>query len=160
MTNGDQDGEQTSDSDVDDVEVKPYETPPSSPKNLGKKESVLQISMHVVQGKTFACNTFTLLLKIGGVKATVLVDSGSSATFISSQLAQKVECRIANQYHVKVMIVDGGMLTSSSICSDCHYEVQGEKFVSDMRILPLKGYDIILGADWICAQPCQFGFED
>lgn len=66
-----------------------YVTPPLSP-NHQKKETVLQISMHVVQGTSLVSNTFTLTLKIGGVKATALVDSGSSATFVSTKLVTKI----------------------------------------------------------------------
>lgn len=54
-----------------------------------------------------------------------------------------------NPAAVKVMIADGGLLWSDTQCRGCTYEIQGEHFSSDMKVLSLKGYDIILGADWI-----------
>lgn len=83
------------------------------------------------------------------MKTTTLVDSGSSASFVSPQFVLKAQCIITNHTVVKVRIVDGAILWSDTLCKDCKYEIQGEQFTSDLRVLPLKGYDVILGADWI-----------
>lgn len=105
--------------------------------------------MLVVQGTSSACKTFTLILEVGGVKATALVDSGSTATFASPQFVINAQYAITNHTAVKIMIADGAILWSDILCKDCKYEIQRESFISDMRVLPLKVYDIILGADWI-----------
>ena len=40
-------------------------------------------------------------------------------------------------------------MLSETSCSACSYSIQGHEFISDFRLLELKGYDIILGADWL-----------
>lgn len=35
------------------------------------------------------------------------------------------------------------------ICYDCPYTIQGEHFEGEFKMLRLKGYDIILGVDWL-----------
>nr|ADB85289.1 putative retrotransposon protein [Phyllostachys edulis] len=132
-----------------ELEDTQYKTPPSSPEHQ-KKETVLQISMHAVQGTSSVSNTFTLTLKIGGVKVTALVDSGSSATFVNPKLVTKIPCEIVNHTAIRVMIADRRLMGSDTLCQGCKYEIQGEKFSSDMRVLPLRGYHVIFGADWIC----------
>ena len=42
-------------------------------------------------------------------------------------------------------------MLSETTCSVCSYSIQGQEFSSDFRLLELRGYDIILGADWIFA---------
>lgn len=140
--------EEEEDEELEGKEVALEDTPPSSSEHQ-TKEALLQISMHAVHVTSSACNTFTLILDVGGVKAKTLVDSGSSATFVSPQFVVKAQCAVTNHNAVKIMIADGAIMWSDTLCKDCKYEIQRELFISDMRVLPLKVYDIILGADWI-----------
>lgn len=38
---------------------------------------------------------------------------------------------------------------SKAHCKECSYSIQGKKSLGTFKILDLKGYDFILGADWI-----------
>lgn len=46
-------------------------------------------------------------------------------------------------------MADGSILNSDSQCLCCSYEIQGERFQTDFRLLELNGYDIVFGSDWI-----------
>jgi hypothetical protein len=50
---------------------------------------------------------------------------------------------------VKVVAANGRNMFSNTSCVNRLYTIQGHSFASDLRLLEIQGYDIILGADWI-----------
>uniref|UniRef100_A0ACD6AK38 Uncharacterized protein n=1 Tax=Avena sativa TaxID=4498 RepID=A0ACD6AK38_AVESA len=125
------------DTDSEEEESDPTTNPP------------LQISMHAVMGQNVPKYTFTVTVLIGDQTATALVDSGSTSTFMTPACAQRAQCSLLPSNKMKVIVADGGHLYTEFSCSNCNYTIQGVHFQSDFRILKLKGYDLILGADWI-----------
>lgn len=79
----------------------------------------------------------------------MLIDSGSSHSFISEQLATQIPNwrRLPRPIHVKV--ADGGILTCTHEIAECSWLKQGVQFQTSFKILPLKCYDAILGMDWL-----------
>jgi hypothetical protein len=108
-----------------------------------------KISVSAFSGTPTTANTFTLRLHIGSRVAVALVDSGSDVSFISSSFAIKSQCLITQVEGVKVAAAHGKQMLSTTACLNCPYNIQGHEFHSDFRLLELKGYDVILGADWI-----------
>jgi hypothetical protein len=88
---------------------------------------------------------------IGKVKAVALVDTGSSGTFIDNKFALKAGCKISSARTMNVIVANGAEMKSRAACNDCPYTVQGSKFTNNFRLLQLKGYDVILGTDWMLA---------
>jgi hypothetical protein len=78
----------------------------------------------------------------------MLVDSGSSHSFISEALAvawpQVHRCR-----PMQVKIANGAMIHCDLSVLDYVWQVQGTEFATTLRLLPLGCYDIILGMDWL-----------
>lgn len=105
--------------------------------------------MHAVMGIGITKNTFTANVKLGNILATALIDSGSSATFISSEIAAQLYEKPVTGKKLKVQVANGGVLWSQHTCYNCAYFIQGEKFTGDFKVLQLSGHDIILGADWL-----------
>ena len=105
--------------------------------------------MHAAMGIGAAKKTFILTVKLGSTLATTLVDSGSTTTFISPQMASKLDVTPSPTPKTKVVVASGGILWSEFPGKNCHYEVQGHAFIDSFRVLKLKGYDIILGVDWL-----------
>lgn len=105
--------------------------------------------MHAVKGLNTAKHTFVLTIQVGGVSALALLDSGSTATFMTPQFAQQAQCALTAKKKLKVMVANGDILWTEFTAIHCPYTVQGAQLHSDFRILNLKGYDIILGTVWI-----------
>lgn len=103
--------------------------------------------MHTIHGTSSEASTFTLRVKIGECYTTALVDSGSTTTFMIPEVALLSGCKISNHLPIQVAIANGGLLASEAICHDCSYNIQGKVYISDFRLLCLKGYNIILGSD-------------
>lgn len=40
-------------------------------------------------------------------------------------------------------------MISTTACQDCQFSIQGHEFRFPLRLLKVKGYDVILGADWL-----------
>lgn len=79
----------------------------------------------------------------------ILVDSGSSASFVGSHLLGLIPGVEKLQQTVKVQVADGGQLQCQYVIPDCEWLCQGKTFAVDLKVLPLSGYDIVLGMDWL-----------
>lgn len=75
-----------------------------------EEDSPFQLSVHAVQGTSSGNQTFTLMVQLGKAKGTALVDSGSSATFINTNIALKAGWHIHNNSAVKVIVANGETL--------------------------------------------------
>lgn len=79
----------------------------------------------------------------------ILVDSGSSHSFLSAHIADKL-IGIQQLYSsIKVQVADGGIMQWSAHLRGTSWMIQDYTFVSDLRILPLQQFDLILGMDWL-----------
>jgi predicted aspartyl protease len=108
-----------------------------------------QLSMHAVQGTSSKVNTFVLQVCIGKLKATALVDTGSTGTFIDSKFAICNNIPLSSASKLVVLAANGQEMLSTSQCKDCSYSIQGKDFTTDFRVISLKGYDMIMGTDWM-----------
>ncbi|XP_073367614.1 uncharacterized protein [Aegilops tauschii subsp. strangulata] len=79
----------------------------------------------------------------------MLVDSGSSTSFIDQRLADQLSGVIPLCQQCRVRVADGGELTCSASISGCQWSSQGQDFTTDMKVLLLGTYDVILGMDWL-----------
>lgn len=81
------------------------------------------------------------------IPVTVLLDYGSSTSFISCQLAAKLSGFQPLPQPVTVQIAGGGSLTCDSVLPQAIWFIGALAFQSDLKVLPLKAYDIIIGMD-------------
>uniref|UniRef100_A0A0A8Y0Z0 Uncharacterized protein n=1 Tax=Arundo donax TaxID=35708 RepID=A0A0A8Y0Z0_ARUDO len=86
---------------------------------------------------------------IGKQEVLILVDSCSVGTFISDSMAQKLQYPIPSCEEERYSAADGGHMLCSQIIPQLQWFIQGHTFSQDVKVLPLKCYDLILGADWL-----------
>ena len=80
----------------------------------------------------------------------LLVDSGSSHTFIDQQLVDKLQCNTKQlQKSLKVKVANGQQMVCDHEVPGLEWWIQGHTFCTDMKVVPLGGYDAILGMDWL-----------
>jgi hypothetical protein len=109
---------------------------------------LMMIFNHATQCTSSAA-TFSLIVSIGGERGIALVDSGSSHTFMDYTFASKLSCEITSIKSHRVKVAGGGHLNTSAAIHRTDYSIQKEQFTNAFILLELKGYDIILGCDWI-----------
>ena len=78
----------------------------------------------------------------------ILVDSGSSGTFISVDAVERLKCPTQPVPSVQVTTANDGQLSSDKMVPEICWYTQGHTFSSAPRVLELNLYDLILGMDW------------
>jgi hypothetical protein len=109
---------------------------------------LLQLSYYTVEGIQ-GHKTMRLQGLVQDQALLILIDSSSSSTFVSSVMIAKLQLPTTAITPVHVTIADGTSMTCDTMVQQLKWWVQGHTFTSDARVLQLKGYDMILGADWL-----------
>ncbi|XP_027172283.1 uncharacterized protein LOC113771935 [Coffea eugenioides] len=94
-------------------------------------------------------NTILLQGQLAGEPVRILVDTGSSDSYIHHKL---VSTRGLSFEYIKPFTVtmgDGNLVTSGAYCPKVSWNVQNNKFCFDLRIMELGDWDLILGVDWM-----------
>jgi hypothetical protein len=86
---------------------------------------------------------------IGKQELSILLDSGSSSTFISEYVAQGCKSQLKPCSELQFVAADGLPMVSNQYIPGFQWFIQGQSFSYDVRVLPLKCYDMILGANWL-----------
>lgn len=115
--------------------------------DISDSGKLLMISEAAVAG-TKAANTFRLVGQIQKQQVLMLIDSGSSHCFVSESMATKLQGEARAVQHVKVKLADGYILTCDKEFIGCEWWCQWATFHTDLKVLPLGGYDVIIGINW------------
>ena len=79
----------------------------------------------------------------------ILLDSGSACTFISQDLASHFHQQLQPCEPLHFATSDGTPMLSDTCIPQFTWHIQGQSFVYNVRVLPLKCFDMIIGADWL-----------
>jgi len=79
----------------------------------------------------------------------ILIDSGSTCTFISNKMATALNCVLMPAPPIQVAVANGDKLQSNHQVLNFSWWSQGHTFTTDARVLPLQYYDMVLGMDWL-----------
>jgi len=93
--------------------------------------------------------TLKLLGCIQSSQIVILVDSGSTHIFISATLASKLTSGSSVLASLTVQVADGNKLVCQTEFVDMQWSVQSYTFSSNLKVLPLQHYDMIVGMDWL-----------
>ncbi|KAK1670478.1 hypothetical protein QYE76_058637 [Lolium multiflorum] len=94
-------------------------------------------------------NTIRLQGTVGKHQMLILIDSGSVASFISTDLAKRLQCSTQNMTARQFTVADGHPVQCTEFVPDFEWGVQGHTFTHSVHVLDLGCYDMILGADWL-----------
>lgn len=123
------------------------EPEPSSPDDTAH-QAFLLLSASAVSGNA---NPHTMQLRgsLAGQEVLILVDSGSSHSFLSSAIADKIPGCIPLRSPVNVKVANGDTLSCAFELPMAEWKVQGHSFHSALKIIPLATFDMIIGMDWL-----------
>ena len=79
----------------------------------------------------------------------ILIDSDSSTSFISESVVAQLSQVSVKQSSCTICIAGGGILTSLVILLAVHWSIGQVSFTSDLQVLPLNAFDMIIGMDWL-----------
>jgi hypothetical protein len=86
---------------------------------------------------------------IQGHEVHILVDSGSSNSFINDKFSSVLSLMSQLSHPIKVQVANDQVLSCAAELSQASWSIQGINFVSNLKILPLPFYDLIVGMDWL-----------
>jgi hypothetical protein len=118
----------------------------AEPAVAAQAEQLLQLSIEALHGIPGE-GTLSVQICLGGKQALALIDTGSTNTFLDRAFATTHHLQVVPTPIKKVMVAGGGELISDSMLPQYSYTIEGKNFTHDFHILPLKGYDVILGAN-------------
>ena len=113
------------------------------------EEATAYLSVNALSGTT---NTKSIRLRalVGNQVMLLLLDSGSSHTFIDQQLADKLKYKAQDlPTPLIVKVANGEQLQCTQHIQGLEWWIQGHTFTTDMKVLAMGGYDAILGMDWL-----------
>jgi hypothetical protein len=108
----------------------------------------MAISQEAVTG-TEGPRTMRLQGTIHGLPALILVDSGSTHTFLSQSFALSLQHVSPTDTNIKVQVANGAVLHCTGTLQQVQWSVDDCIFHTDMKLLPLLHFDMIVGMDWL-----------
>jgi hypothetical protein len=118
-------------------------TPPSDPFEV---EPV--ISLNALTGFS-AAQTLKLIGYIKHRKVIILVDSGSTHTFIHLHIAQETNFYIYAVNNFQIMIANGRSMKCGGHCENVCLQIGEYHLKSHMFAIDMGDCDIVLGAEWL-----------
>jgi hypothetical protein len=96
-----------------------------------------------------APRTLCLSGSIQGSEINILIDSGSSHSFLSSQVASQLTSISSLTTPLSVKVANGQVLDCSAQIMQAKWSVEDFLFTTDLKVIALAAYDMILGMDWL-----------
>lgn len=117
---------------------------------IGVNEEVMEVSVWVALGLENSPSTVKIIGSIKRVSLKILIDSGSTHSFLEPQIAKMLKLRM-EPFHMprRVRVANGQEMQCGGYCPQFWWEMQGEGFCIDMRLMKVGGVDIVLGMDWL-----------
>lgn len=86
---------------------------------------------------------------IGKSPISIPIDGGSTHNFLDPKTTKKLKCAPEPTQPILVFVANGSQLTSSQQCTKFKWKIGGFFFKDGVRILPLRGCDMVLGVQWL-----------
>jgi hypothetical protein len=100
------------------------------------------ISLNAIIGNSTA-EMMKLFIRLGAKTVMALVDSGSTHLFISTEAACHLDLELI--FHTDLQV----RVASTDVCQGIQFFINKEAFIMDFFIIPLAGYEMVLGVQWL-----------
>jgi hypothetical protein len=79
----------------------------------------------------------------------MLIDLGSSHSFLSTQVVAQLQGVSHTATVVQVQVANGSRMQSSLEMLQDEWSIQDCKFHSDLKVLDLQNFDMVIGMEWL-----------
>ncbi|KAF7821313.1 Retrotransposable element Tf2 [Senna tora] len=93
--------------------------------------------------------TMKLLGKINGKEALIMIDSGATHNFISTEFVKKLGLTVEKTKACRVTLGDGYSVQQEGKCRGVEIELQGLQVQENFYLFKLGDVDMILGMEWL-----------
>jgi hypothetical protein len=109
-----------------------------------------QISVHVITGIRTS-EMMQVCIQLGSVSLLALLDSGSTHNFIAEEAASRTSLQLRTGGKLQVTVANGDHVPCPGVYRGATFSINGEAFFGDFFALPLAGYDVVLGTQWLAS---------
>ncbi|XP_066340433.1 uncharacterized protein [Miscanthus floridulus] len=95
--------------------------------------------------------TMQVHIQLGGASLLALLDSGSTHNFVSEEAAARTSLRLQPRGNMKVTVANGERVPCPGVYRAVPFSIASEPFSTDFFALPLAGYDVVLGTEWLAS---------
>jgi hypothetical protein len=64
-------------------------------------------------------------------------------------VARRLNLQPSPRPGLNVAVANGDRVASDGVCSNTHIVIGTEEFIIDLYVIPLDGYDMVLGVHWL-----------
>jgi hypothetical protein len=96
-------------------------------------------------------DTMQIAVTLGPVSLVALLDSGCTHNFISAAAAHQSGILIQRRPRLTTMVANGERITCAGVLRNASLHLEGELYPADLFVMPLAGYDVVLGTRWLGA---------
>uniref|UniRef100_A0A0A8ZXJ2 Reverse transcriptase domain-containing protein n=1 Tax=Arundo donax TaxID=35708 RepID=A0A0A8ZXJ2_ARUDO len=114
----------------------------------GYTDDGVQVSLYALTGVKTG-RTMHLAATMGATVLRALVDSGSTYSFLATDTAARLGLPIAARPGLHVGVANGEWVLCIGICEHARVRIGAEDFDIDFYIIPLNGYEMVLGCQWL-----------
>lgn len=93
--------------------------------------------------------TMRVIGEVNGHKINILIDSGSTLSFVSEATAKLLNSKLEYTKPILVKVANGSKMVSSKLIKGFKWNIQQQTFTYSPRVLATEGCDLILGGDWL-----------
>nr|XP_027081138.1 uncharacterized protein LOC113703854 [Coffea arabica] len=128
--------------------------------HTGNPGQTMEMSLHALS-EALKRKTITLTGVLDGEEVLILVDTGSSDSYISSELVIGMDVKYQwMDQPFSVIMGNGTSVTSNAVCLGVQWSINQHNFKFNLKVMELGGWDIILGVDWMTHfSPITFDFQ-
>jgi len=118
------------------------------------------ICLSALSGSNQGVNAILVKGSVKNRVLAVLIDSGSTHSFIDEQAVSETGYVAEYSSPMKVTVVDGNYVMCHTSCPNFSWKMGGKSFKENLRIIKLGGCDLVLGNDWMKKNnPTKFDHE-
>lgn len=124
------------------------EPPDIQPHTWGNTAQEHHLSLNAMRGSG-GIGTISFSGQIGEITVQILIDGGSSDSFIQPRIAQFLKLAIEPTPCFQVLVGNGQNMTTEGVIQQLTVDIQGHKLVLPVFLLPVSGADLIIGSSWL-----------
>jgi hypothetical protein len=113
-----------------------------------RTEDTPVFSLQALAGVAFT-DMMKLEVGLGSASLVALLDSGSTHNFISKAAARRSRLPLQHRPLLTAMVANGERVACVGIIHGAPLTIGGASFPADLYVMPLAGYDVVLGTRWL-----------
>jgi hypothetical protein len=105
-------------------------------------------SLHAVAGVAIG-NTMQVCVLVGTTPLIALLDTGSTHSFIAEEAARRTGLPIQPRPRLTATVANGERVPCPGVLRHAPLTIDGSNYAVDLFVMPLAGYDVVLGTQWM-----------